>query len=1239
MQILTISFSAFNKSEFSVKARLKNGGQADAKSCLPFYETETNWRTTLSKILEVDKFRLNNQRWEPQELAWMRQEGLLMSDNSGFSADYLKKIGERLYKSLFPTGNVSNLLQRSIANAEQYSNRQLHIQIEFNAETELNRLPDYPWEMVHDGDRFLADHNFTFSRYIAHLAAPPILSPVSPINVLLVSSGAFDKGSNPLSKEENEAVKKALQKSQQDGHIRLSETKRASFKELTTYLTENRGDDAPHVLHFDGHGAFGKRCLHDECRTFHSKLDLEQCAKCQSDLPSSQGYLLFEPDEDDDKEANYVSAEKLGSFLQDITHGDTKAQQGGVRLAVLSACKSAYTPRGNSVFNGVAQSLIWHDVPAVVAMQYTVSVKSATAFAERFYRELGNKQSLAVATSLGRRAMQTEHNQWYRLIFYLRWQDNEGGQLFAQKDQQNSQGTSSSTKKGNPPNNLNTHSSELDESNFVGREEILEDLKQALEQKNKVFITGRSGVGKSELARQYAQKYCGLYPGGIWYINALKKNILSDLEQGYQKILKQILKEDISAPDDEINKKLNFYYERWNDESSEDRVLIILDHFTEEDYKSLKAYLPDNEKFFKVLVITLDGQWTGIKSILIEVLKEIASIKFLSLHQKDEVNNNEQIAKQICDRVEHLPLVLEYVANSLMPTYDLNKIYQEINDRNIICEDEKINYIFELDWQHLNTETKVFSCLLSLASFAPIPVALEEALADKFDGSEWGNLSSKEMRKVLPILVKRYMIKKIPGNTHQFHSIVQYFLRYKLKELNKDRDILDFIENEFPELKQDVNVLIKKMEQLFCQVIAEEARKKILPNPTQNDLEEFKDFIPHIIRVITDMQPNLEDKDLVDLFTCLGRYYEGNGHYTEARNRYKDCLEIIKKKLGKQHPYIFKIQNAIAHIYLLSDNYKDAEPLYTKASNGGKRWLEENLDSSQYRETELNFARSKDYLGYLYLCLYLRDKFSNKNEAILSLNKVEPLLKEAEKLFAEEKPNAEYQDDIPRNLDHLAMFHRLQKQWKKAEEFYKKALEIREGQQKEHPILAESYHNSATNYFDLGIFYNSNPENKDHEKAKENYKKAEELYLKALEIKKKFYGEKNIKLAKTLDQLAQTYEELYEDDKAIEKYKEALDIRKTIWGKHLDVAENMKKLAYCYLYKENYEYSYEYAKDWFRQALDIMKSIEKSEDWERLIKEIRNELDELRKSDTDAESLFNRASNLLGSSLDSRDSV
>lgn len=431
MQLLNIRLSAFKGSDFIVNARSK-AGEATSDSSLPFYKTTDKWRTTLIKILEISKF--SSDKFSDEERIWMAQEGFLLSDGSSFSADYLDKIGQSLYKALFPVGQVRNLLERSISLAEQDRNPQLHIQIEFNAEiTEQNRLPDYPWEMVHDGQRFLAHHNVTFSRYIAHLSSPSTLSAVSPINVLLVSSRASDEenGLGRLSEEEHEAVKKGLEKSQVDGHICFSKPVKASFEALEIYLDEHRGNDAAHVLHFDGHGVFGKRCLNSKCSTFHRNLSLMKCQKCETALSASQGYLLFE-DDDNELKANYVSAEELGSLIQSIRYGDSEAQQGGVRLAVLSACKSAYALGASSVFNGMAQSLIWHGVPAVVAMQYTVSVKSATAFAKRFYRELGNKQSLAVATSQGRVAMQNvEHNQWYRLILYLRWQANDGGQLFA----------------------------------------------------------------------------------------------------------------------------------------------------------------------------------------------------------------------------------------------------------------------------------------------------------------------------------------------------------------------------------------------------------------------------------------------------------------------------------------------------------------------------------------------------------------------------------------------------------------------------------------------------------------------------------------------------------------------------------------------------------------------------------------------------------------------------------------
>jgi len=44
---------------------------------------------------------------------------------------------------------------------------------------------------------------------------------------------------------------------------------------------------------------------------------------------------------------------------------------------------------------------------------------------------LGQQQPLLTALNEGRKWMGVDGNQWYRPVLYLRWLDNQGGQLFA----------------------------------------------------------------------------------------------------------------------------------------------------------------------------------------------------------------------------------------------------------------------------------------------------------------------------------------------------------------------------------------------------------------------------------------------------------------------------------------------------------------------------------------------------------------------------------------------------------------------------------------------------------------------------------------------------------------------------------------------------------------------------------------------------------------------------------------
>jgi CHAT domain-containing protein len=386
-----------------------------ADSTLPFWEGEQDWRSTLIKTLGSDRFQPNAFHREGEQ-DWMANVAEILSkERSGFHPDYLEHVGKALYDALIPSNSpVRQAFQTALRFAED-ADMELHIRLKFPADsTKRSRLADYPWELLHDGQRFLQHRRVYLSRYIAYEGVPPKLAASQKLRVLLVSSQAKDSAQNlaQLPDGEQQALRSGIAKAEGEGLIELEKLQKATFKGLSRYLTDC--DSVPQVLHFDGHGLFGKKCR--SCQQIHQSLKVEACQNCGQLLPDPQGFLVFE---DDGGQADYVSATALAA-----------SPLKGVAVVVLSACESGMAIAGESVFNGAAQQLIDARVPAVVAMQYAVNVKEASDFVEQFYRVLGKRRSLLAAVNEGRKGMGVDGNQWYRPVLYLRWQDNEGGVLF-----------------------------------------------------------------------------------------------------------------------------------------------------------------------------------------------------------------------------------------------------------------------------------------------------------------------------------------------------------------------------------------------------------------------------------------------------------------------------------------------------------------------------------------------------------------------------------------------------------------------------------------------------------------------------------------------------------------------------------------------------------------------------------------------------------------------------------------
>jgi hypothetical protein len=437
MEILRINLSLNDNTHVKVEVEKSSVvGEGKTTTVLPFFDGNEDRWITIFKVLETKA--LEERSYEPSDFStnaieWMSKVGLLNEDQKDFSREFQKKIGQMLYCSLFPERSVvRSLLEKAISITENKMGL-LHLQIKAEADAgHLASLFDYPWEMLHDGDLYLNKRQVSISRYIEYNTVPPALPQLKRLNVLLISSRAYDSENNldQLPEEEYQEVRKSLEEVDKAELISLKVLKKATFSELGKYLTDYRGEEAPHVIHFDGHGLIGRRCSNPNCKKVNPGVTKNNCA-CGANLDEPEGYLLFENDADANR-ADYIGAKDLASELRLANVSDAGSQKQGVVLIVLSACQSGVSFGAESVFNGVAQSLIRERIPAVIGMQFSVSVEGAAKFSDRFYRSLSKRDSLLMAVTRSRVAMGGyESNQWYRPVLYLRWEDNEGGRLFA----------------------------------------------------------------------------------------------------------------------------------------------------------------------------------------------------------------------------------------------------------------------------------------------------------------------------------------------------------------------------------------------------------------------------------------------------------------------------------------------------------------------------------------------------------------------------------------------------------------------------------------------------------------------------------------------------------------------------------------------------------------------------------------------------------------------------------------
>ncbi|MFK8184657.1 MAG: tetratricopeptide repeat protein [Phormidesmis sp.] len=570
-------------------------------------------------------------------------------------------------------------------------------------------------------------------------------------------------------------------------------------------------------------------------------------------------------------------------------------------------------------------------------------------------------------------------------------------------------------------------------SAFVGREDDLARVDALLQENSRVNIAaavGMGGVGKTELALQYALRRGDAFPGGVCWLRGVEP-IAPQMVSFAQDYLGLEVPEQTENP-------VAWYCNRWPGAGeANDAVLMVVDDV--QDYGALKAMLPSPATGggrFRVLLTTRQGILPSHQRLALEVLLPGAALELLTgLVSERRIGAETEAAEALCERVGRLPLGIELVGWHLArrPELTVAKLLERLERKKLAARalmkahpemTAKLGVAaaFEVSWEPLTDEAKTLAGLLGLFAAAPIDWAWVGQAMELTRYEQAGEVLDEEdleegQKELLD--VNLLQIRDLQGaRRYQVHPLVREFFVVKLGALPA----------------------AAALQQGFAQVMTDVA-KGIPQAVTVAVRAKVTEAVPHMEEVAARWSVVLEGVDKIWCCTGLGRFYESLSQWADAERCWQRSLEIRKTELGDRHPDTASSVNNLAALYESQGRYGEAEPLYVQAL--------------EIRKTELG-DRHPDTAASLNNLAALYESQGRYGEA-------EPLYVQALEIRKTEL--GDRHPDTAASLNNLAELYRSQGRYGEAEPLYVQALEIRKTELGDrHPDTASSLNNLAVLY-------------------------------------------------------------------------------------------------------------------------------------------------------------------------------
>ena len=660
---------------------------------------------------------------------------------------------------------------------------------------------------------------------------------------------------------------------------------------------------------------------------------------------------------------------------------------------------------------------------------------------------------------------------------------------------------------------------------FTGREDILQNVRTVLTAGTTVALTqaqaisGLGGVGKTQLAVEYAYRYQNDYRAILWVRADSREALISD----YVNIAALL---NLPEKQDQDQSRILKAFAHWLQESSD--WLLILDNA--DNLTMINDFLPSRVKGHILLTTREQVIGTIAQRIEIEKMEVEEGALFLlrraHMLAKDAPRDNVSYANwnkalTLSRALDGLPLALDQAGAYIEETECGLTGYQErlrtrrakilgLRGASVTDHPEPVATTWSLSFEKVQRANPAAADLLRLCAFL-YPDAIPEEIFTE-GALELGT-----------------QLEKIGTDLIGLDAAIGELRRFSL--LRRDP------ENQMLNIHRLVQAVIKdSMDEQRQRQWAEravQALNHVFPEgKTVETWQGCQRCLPQVYACAALIEQwKLTFSTATRLLHEAGIYLRRRAQYGDAEALFQQVLAIREQTLEPMHPDVASILNDMACLYGDRGEYAQSVPLFQRALTIREQTL--GADHPDVAQTVNNLAIRYEEQG-----MYPQAEILYQRALTIWQHVYGP--KHAEVLTC---------------LNNLANLYELQGKYAQAEVFFQQVLTLRrELLGASHPQVGQALNNLAACYHWQG-----------------KLSQAEPLFLQALAIWEHVFGLEHVEVATCLNNLGLLYIDLGKYALAELHLKQALTIRERILGpEHSHFASSLNNLAKVYFAQGRY---------------------------------------------------------------------